>query len=234
MNVDKLSQSHTLKPNFSYSHQNPYHHKLESYNHFVLRDREAEGFMGKWRSDVFQNHQPLVVEVGCGFGHFMLDYCQNYSNINFVGIDYRFKRSFNLAKKIARSRLQNIKYLRARGERLHFFFNSGEVDEIFLFFPDPWPKTKHHKKRLFQSTFLNNVHRVLKPRGKLYVKTDHDAYATHMTTLLNRDPHWSINLSTRHLHEEYPNHFLSTYKTNFEKKFLSQGMAIKAFVLEKL
>lgn len=234
MSVEPLSKSYVLKKDFKYRHQNPYHHKLGNYGQFVFRDKEAETLRGSWRENAFRNSNPLVVEIGPGFGYFMVNYCQNYPLTNFVGIDYRFKRSFNLVKKIARYQLKNIRYLRAKAERLGFLFGSEEVDEIFLFFPDPWPKKRHHKKRLLQPTFLDHAHLVLKPQGKLSIKTDHDGYADSMKEILSRDSRWSINLATDHLYKDFPNHFLSSYQTHFEKKFISQGMTIKAFILEKL
>ena len=98
----------------------------------------------------------------------MLEYCTQNPLANFVGIDYRFKRSFQLVKKIDRNSLSNVRYLRARGERLHFIFGVEEVEYIFFFFPDPWPKQRHHKKRLLQLPFLDSVYQILRPQGTFF------------------------------------------------------------------
>ena len=139
------SLSYTLKTDFQYRHRNIYHDKLQDYGQFVFRDREAEQFAGVWNREVFKNNAPIAVEIGPGYGHFMLEYCQQYPLLNFVGIDYRFKRGFQLVKRIGRKGLSNVRYLRARGERLHFIFGAQEVDQIFFFFPDPWAKSRQRK-----------------------------------------------------------------------------------------
>ncbi|MCY4644374.1 MAG: tRNA (guanosine(46)-N7)-methyltransferase TrmB [Bacteriovoracales bacterium] len=228
-----METSYTLKKDFEYRHRNPYHDKLENYAHFVMRDREAETFSGKWNKEVFQNDHPIAAEIGTGFGHFMLDYCRDHPAINFVGLDYRFKRSWQLAKRIHRMNLTNIRYLRARGERLHFIFGPKEVDDVFFFFPDPWPKKRQRKKRLFQSPLLESVHRVLKPGGKFFIKTDHDHYASWMVAHFENDPRWVVTLQTNDLWNEHLGHFLTDYVTKFEKIFLAQKVPIKAFVLQK-
>ena len=225
---------HTLKADFQYSHKNPYHEKLKEYDSFVLRDRECEYFPGKWGEEIFKNKNPIAVEIGPGYGHFMLEYCGRHPSLNFVGIDARFKRSFQLVKKIARNNLFNVRYLRARGERLHFIFGAEEVDRVFFFFPDPWSKNKHRKKRLLRPSFLDSVYRILRPGGEFFIKTDHDDYAAHMAFYLKRDQRWSMALETNNLHADYPDHFLSTYLTKFEKIFLSQRVPVKAFVLQKI
>ena len=85
---------------FQYTHDNPYHHKLALFEDFVLRDDEAEKFCGNWNQLVFKRNAPLCVEIGSGYGHFMMEYCKKYPHENFVGMDYRFKRSFALAKQL--------------------------------------------------------------------------------------------------------------------------------------
>ncbi len=223
--------SDAYKEDFTYRHNNPYEQKLEEFSHFVYRDNEAEKFNGKWNQEVFQNNFPIVAEIGSGYGEFMLEYCQNHCEINFVGIDYRFKRSYQLAKKLSELPHPNFRYLRAKGERLQFLFGENEVSEIFYFFPDPWPKTKHNKKRLFQIPFLKACHHVLKDDGIFWIKTDHDKYYEWMLEELSKQDYFTIELQTRNLHEEMPEHFLAVYKTKFEKIFLKKGTPTKVLVL---
>ena len=225
---------HVLHEDFQYRHANPYDEKLRDYSQFVLRDRQTEQFRGKWNHDVFRNNRPIHLEIGTGYGYFMRSYCQQNPSINFIGLDYRFKRSFNLAQRIHRDGLTNIRYLRAMAERLHFILGREEVDNIFLFFPDPWEKRKHHKKRLFTPLFLNTLHQILKPQGKVFIKTDHDDYAYSMISHFKNDPRWLIELRTTDLHRQYPDHFLTTHITKFETIFLSKKIPIKAFILQKL
>ncbi len=222
----------TFNDNFIYTHDNPYHEKLAEFSHFVLRDDEAEKFKGRWLKEVFQNDFPIIAEIGTGYGEFMTEYCTDHSNINFLGMDYRFKRSFQLAKKLAKSSIKNFRYLRARGERIHHIFEESEVDNIFYFFPDPWPKKKQQKKRLFQQQFLENAYRVLRPGGEFYIKTDHDDYAKWMLEIIAKQNLFELIFHSKDLRLEFPEHFLARYITKFEKIFISQNVKIKAIVLK--
>lgn len=222
------------RQDFKYTHDNPYHDKLGGFEHFVLRDEEAETNVGRWNEHIFQNKLPVEIEIGTGYGEFMIDYCQKNPEVNFIGLDHRFKRSFALAKKLDKLEHKNFRYLRARGERLEFMFQESEVQSVFYFFPDPWPKTRHNKKRLFQRPFLDACHKVLKPGGTLFVKTDHDGYFDWMLKHLKDDTRFEVLLETRDLRNEYPEHFLSQFTTKFEKIFLSHGTLIKSVVLRNV
>lgn len=228
-----IKDNYCYRPDFKYTHDNPYHDKLAIFDSFVLRDEEAESNVGRWK-DVFLSDRPLEVEIGTGYGEFMLEYCQKNPDINFIGLDHRFKRSYGLATKLNKLEHKNFKYLRARGERLEFMFDENEVQSVFYFFPDPWPKKRHHKKRLFQKPFLDACHKILKPGGILYVKTDHDGYYEWMLEHIKEEKRFEVLLQSRDLRNEYPEHFLSQFTTKFEKIFLGQGTLIKSLVLRNL
>ena len=230
---------HTYRPDFVYKHDNPYHDRLGEFQEFVLRDTEGEAYRGTWNEKYFKRQAPLYLEIGTGHGDFMMEFCERNRDANFVGLDYRFKRSYHLAKKLSKMEDKNFCYLRARGERIALTFAENEVDGIFFFFSDPWPKKRHHKKRLFQEPLLQNAYQILKPGGKLYVKTDHDGYAEWMENLLQNQGQFVTNFKTKNLWEELAGGvfaadsvpFLSTFQTKFEKIFVSQGTKIKAFEL---
>jgi len=231
-----IALNRTYQESFDYKHNNPYHDRLSQFSDFVLRDKEAEKLKGCWRESAFKNEfSKLVVEVGSGYGQFMIDYSQEHPDVNFIGLDYRFKRSFQLARKLSKLPHQNFKYLRAKGERLSFLFDSNEVDQLFYFFPDPWPKQRHHKKRLFQKPFLQDCKKVLKKNGALFVKTDHDEYFDWMIKMLekNTDLNFSLIAKTYDLHNDQNEdlEILRTYQTKFEKLFISQGKKIKALLI---
>lgn len=147
------SKDKSFSKDFQYKHRNPYHDKLTEFSEFVLRDEEAEGHQGKWNSEVFNQDGELCLEIGSGYGHFMLQYCDTYRDQNFVGLDYRFKRSYALAKKLKSLSYRNFKYLRAKGERIEHLFAENELDKVFYFFPDPWPKAVIIRKGSFSSHF---------------------------------------------------------------------------------
>lgn len=223
-----------FKKEFKYSHQNPYHDRLSAFEEFVLRDNEAEEHAGSWSKSVFKNENPLEVEIGTGYGHFMLEHTQKNPSINFIGLDHRFKRSFNLAKKLSKLKHKNFRYLRARGERLGFTFGESEIDTLYYFFPDPWPKKRHQKKRLFQEKFLEEAYKCLKPGGKFLIKTDHQHYYEWMLEHLEKQSHFQVVFNTDDIHKSHPEHFLASFQTKFEKIFLAQGTTTKAIELVSL
>ncbi|MBG59412.1 MAG: tRNA (guanosine(46)-N7)-methyltransferase TrmB [Peredibacter sp.] len=224
-------KDYAFKDDFTYKHDNPYHDKLGLFDEIVLRDDEGEGHRGNWSKDVFDNDHELHVEIGTGYGHFMIDYTQQNPGINFVGMDHRFKRSYNLARKLEKLEFKNFRYLRARGERLGHLFGEGEISKLFYFFPDPWPKKRHNKKRLFQKTFLDIAHKAIKDGGELLVKTDHDGYFEWMLEELETETRFKKQMVTFDLKKEHPEHFLASFETKFEKIFLEKGIKIKAMVL---
>lgn len=225
-------EDHSLKPDFKYKHDNPYHDRLEQFNDFVLRDNESEIHKGNWNKEVFKKDGKLFLEIGSGAGHFMMDYCEHHPDHNFVGLDYRFKRSFQLAKKLAKIENKNFRYLRAKGERIEYIFDENELDGLFYFFPDPWPKTRHQKKRLLQVPFLEAAYKTLKPGAIFYIKTDHDGYAEWMKEEIQKFGKFEVLLESKNLRVEHPDHFLCKYITGFEKIFIEQGVNIKAFILK--
>ena len=230
----KTNESDYLfKEDFKYTARNPYNDRLEVFNDFVLRNEEGENFAGNWNEKLFRKLAPLEVEIGTGFGHFMIEHTQKNPNINFVGLDHRFKRSFHLAKKLASLEHKNFRYLRARGERINFLFGPEEVSKIYYFFPDPWPKNRHHKKRLFQQNFMKAAHQVLTADGEILIKTDHDGYFEWMLEELKDNSFFELTMKTFDLRSEYPTHFLASFQTKFEKIFLGKGIKIKAMTLRK-
>ena len=233
---ERKSNSNDLcfKEDFKYTHNNPYHDRLAVFDEFVLKDDEGENHRGKWSHDIFKNDKPLEVEIGTGYGHFMMSYTQENPDINFIGLDHRFKRSFHLAEKLSKLDTKNFRYLRARGERLGFLFGDQEVSRIFYFFPDPWPKKRHHKKRLFQKRFMEEAHRVLTKDGSIFIKTDHDGYFEWMLEELEDQNLFKIEMKTFDLREELPEHFMASFVTKFEKIFIDKGIKIKAMVLSKI
>jgi len=223
-----------FKEDFKYTHDNPYHDRLKLFDEFVLRDTEGEELKNNWNSKAFGNENPLIVEVGTGYGHFMMDFTQKNPNINFVGLDHRFKRSYHLAQKLEKLEHKNFRYLRARGERLDFLFGQSEVSKLLYFFPDPWPKNRHHKKRLFQKKFIDTAHGILKNNGEILIKTDHDEYFDWMLDKLEGEKRFEIIMKSYDLRNEFPDHFLASFQTKFEKIFLEKGIKIKAMVLRNI
>ncbi len=116
--------------------------------------------------------QPLVVELGCGYGEYSLALAQRYPQLNYVGMDIQGERLWKGATDMVEFKLQNVWWLRGYVDHLLNYFAPGELSEIWLTFPDPQPRKGDARKRLTAPRFLEYYKTLLKPGGRVHLKTD--------------------------------------------------------------
>jgi tRNA (guanine-N7-)-methyltransferase len=126
---------------------------------------------GTWNG-FFENKNPLVLELACGKGEYALGLAKIYPNKNFIGIDIKGNRLWVGAKKAIQHCLDNVAFLRIQIDQITEYFANQEVDEIWITFPDPQLRISKSKKRLTHPKFLRLYYQVLKPFGKIHLKTD--------------------------------------------------------------
>jgi len=127
---------------------------------------------GKWRSEVFKNQNPIVLELACGKGDYAVALAEKYRDKNFIGIDSKGARIYTGAKNAREKRLDNLVFVRMKIENITHFFSTGEVDEIWITFPDPFPRKRDAKRRLSQRAFLERYQGICKPGSIIHFKTD--------------------------------------------------------------
>lgn len=130
-----------------------------------------EGMNGKW-NDVFKNNNPLTLELACGKGEYAVGLGKMHPEKNYIGVDVKGNRIYIGAKKVLDQQLTNIAFLRTQIDRIAEYFNPGEVNEIWLTFPDPQLRIGKAKKRLTHPVFLRKYKQFLKPNGLVNLKTD--------------------------------------------------------------
>jgi tRNA (guanine-N7-)-methyltransferase len=140
---------------------------------------------GQWNKQHFKNENPIVLELGCGKGEYTVGLATQFPEKNFIGVDIKGNRMWVGAKKALDTGLHNVCFLRTRIEMIESFFAPGEVDEIWITFPDPRPKNKWIKKRLSSSRFLMKYRRFLKETGIVHLKTDSLMLHTYTRELLS-------------------------------------------------
>lgn len=128
--------------------------------------------------------RPVIVDLGCGSGNFLLELAPAHPEASLVGFELRYKRLVKAARKIERAGLDNVCLVRDYAERLPVYFGPGALTGIHLNFPDPWPKPSQWKHRLVSPAFLAEVERLLRPGGRFHFKTDHSGYFLHVLSLL--------------------------------------------------
>lgn len=121
--------------------------------------------------------RPLEIEIGSGKGTFLLQQASRDRGTNYLGIEWAGEFFEYAADRCRRAGLENVRLLRAdAGEFLKWRCADAVARVIHLYFPDPWPKTRHHKRRMVSDVFLAEARRVLQPGGELRVVTDHGGY----------------------------------------------------------
>lgn len=126
---------------------------------------------GKW-NDFFKNKNPIVLELACGKGEYATGLAQLYPNKNFIGVDIKGNRLWVGAKFALKNNLENVAFLRTQIDLITNYFSGKEVDEIWITFPDPQLRLSKAKKRLTHPRFLRLYQEILKPGGKIHLKTD--------------------------------------------------------------
>ncbi|MES2766722.1 MAG: tRNA (guanosine(46)-N7)-methyltransferase TrmB [Bacteroidota bacterium] len=125
-----------------------------------------------WK-EVFKNgNPPDTLDIGCGRGRFLLEYAAEFPFKNILGMEVRNGGTDWIKTVIEGENLGNAAVLWYSVVNGMHFIDDNSIGEIVYFFPDPWPKTRHHKRRAFQEAFLKECHRVLKPDGIFYLMTD--------------------------------------------------------------
>jgi tRNA (guanine-N7-)-methyltransferase len=133
-------------------------------------------------------NRPFEIDLGCGKGRFLLARARKFANTNFLGIDRQLGRVNKIDRKARRAGLDNIRLLRLDGYyTITFLVPPQSVDTYYVFYPDPWPKGKHHHNRLFNQPFMDALARTLKPGGKIHASTDHLPYFEQIYKLLKAD-----------------------------------------------
>jgi tRNA (guanine-N7-)-methyltransferase len=142
--------------------------ELETFDNVL---QYPQGMAGNW-NNFFKNKNPITLELACGKGEYAVGLAQIYPQRNFIGVDQKGNRIWVGAKKAIGQGIQNVAFLRIQIDGITGFFSTGEVDEIWITFPDPQLRISKDKKRLTHPKFLRLYQQILKQGGKINLKTD--------------------------------------------------------------
>lgn len=182
-------------------------------------------YKGNWAAEFFKNNQPVVLELACGKGEYTVNLAQLFPQKNFIGVDYKGNRIWRGAKTALEEGITNVGFLRIQIENLTDFFAPGEVDEIWITFPDPQPQISREKKRLTAPRFLEKYKQLLKPGGFINLKTDNDGLHAYTAEKIE-ELGLKLHVKTEDLyHSPYADEVLNI-KTYYEKKYLKDNKNI--------
>lgn len=191
----------------------------------VKQLEEGKAFKGKWAKEFFKNDNPLVLELACGKGEYSVNLGKKFSNQNFIGIDYKGNRLWVGAKMALEEKITNVGFLRIQIQQILDFFEKGEVDEIWLTFPDPQAQSPLERKRLTNPIFLEKYKTVLKPNGMMHLKTDNDGFFEYTLEKI-AELNLEILQQTDNVYRDFHQDEILSIKTHYERLYLQKNKNI--------
>ncbi len=180
---------------------------------------------------LFEDDHPIELEIGCGKGGFLLRRAQSRPDRNFVGIEWANKYYKYAADRMARRGLTNVRIMRT--DARHFVMHrlaTGCLAALHIYHPDPWPKKRHHKRRLFQPAFMVAAVRVLAPGARLAIQTDHADYFDQIKAVIADRPEFD----PIPFEDEAYGTIGEEMKTNFEIKYEREGRRFHRLALRRV
>jgi tRNA (guanine-N7-)-methyltransferase len=172
---------------------------------------------------LFDSEHPVEVEVGSGRGLFLVNAGVTCPEVNFLGIEYDFKEARRAARRLQKRALRNVRILGADARRVFCeYLTDACAVSVHVYFPDPWWKRRHKKRRIFNAEFLAQTARILKPGGLLHAWTDVAEYFEVMTAVVAENTEFVALPAPR----EQPAAHDMDYHTSFERKKRKLGLPI--------
>lgn len=193
--------------------------KLKSYPQYVVDQPEL--IKGKWQSR-FEQRQPLHIEVGSGKGQFIVEMARKNPTINYLAIELQTSVAVSILELQIQAHLPNLQILNAHGGDLDHFFAKGEVNRVYLNFSDPWPKTKHAKRRLTAPRFLAQYKDIMDPEGEIHFKTDNQGLFEYSLASISQFGYCFRQVWLDLHHSD----FEGNVPTEYEEKFSQKGQPI--------
>ena len=190
--------------------------KIKKYEGLIVFDFKDK--KGKWCEE-FKNNHPIYLEIGMGKGNFIIANAVKNPNINYIGCELSDSVIYKAASKV--DNLDNLLMINCDASVLEEVFSQKEIDKIFLNFSDPWPKTRHAKRRLTSEKFLKIYENILKDDGVIEMKTDNRHLFEYSIMKFN-EVKWQIEEISLDLHSDKDDIIM----TEYEEKFVKQGQII--------
>lgn len=192
---------------------------LQEHSEYVIL--EPEKVRGNWQS-VFGNDNPIHIEVGSGKGAFITGMALQNPDINYIGIDIQVSVLSYALDKVIESQAPNVRLLLVDGSSLTNYFNDGEISLLYLNFSDPWPKTKHEKRRLTYKSFLDTYRQILPENGEIHFKTDNRGLFEYSLSSMSQ-----YGMVFNHVWLDlHASDYEGNVMTEYEAKFSSMGQVI--------
>jgi tRNA (guanine-N7-)-methyltransferase len=208
--------------------------KLERFRIIEERDNVIErtkdiydSIKGKWCYSYFRNNNPITLELACGRGEYSVNLAKRFPEKNFIGVDIKGERIWKGSTLALENQLTNVAFLRTPILLIENFFEPGEVDEIWITFPDPRPRKRDIKRRLTSPRYMDIYKKLVKQGSYIRLKTDNSQlYSYTLEETQNRsdidDLQFTDDLYSSDLRTE-----CFDIRTRYEEMFAAKGEKIK-------
>lgn len=193
----------------------------------LANETDEVDLKGKWRSEHFNNENPLVLELACGRGEYSLALAEANPDVNYIGVDVKGARIWKGATIATEKELQNVAFLRTRIEQISLFFAKDEVDEIWITFPDPFLRKSKSNRRLTSLQFLNRYKDILKKGGIIHLKTDDPTLYEFSQEQFDECSFVEVLYDRDDIYAQPLDYEALKYKTYYEKQHLEKKRKIK-------
>lgn len=192
---------------------------IKDYSDVIVFDCQLN--KGKWKES-FNNNNPIYLEIGMGKGNFIIKSAINNPDINYIGCEVNQSITYLASKKIREKGLKNLLVINCDAKGLLDVFEKGEISKIFLNFSDPWPKSRHEKRRLTSVDFLNIYKELLGSGKEIELKSDNQGFFDYSVESLSNNGFEVLELN-RDLHKDNDS---SIVTTEYEDKFKALNQPI--------
>ncbi|WP_261806083.1 tRNA (guanosine(46)-N7)-methyltransferase TrmB [Lapidilactobacillus luobeiensis] len=189
------------------------------------------GLAGHWRQRFADPSLPLQLEIGSGKGQFIIGMAQQNPRLNFIAMEIQASALGMILQKQVELQLPNLQLFLGDGAAVTDYFAPAEIADLYLNFSDPWPKTKHAKRRLTYPSFLAQYQQILLPAGQLRFKTDNRGLFEYSLQSLNASG-WLFDFVSLDLHQS--ERVDTNIETEYEQKFAARGQVIYALDAHKM
>lgn len=179
-------------------------------------------FKGRWR-ERFGNDNPIHVEIGCGKGRFINTLAERHPEVNFIAVELKAEVVLRAVQRTEYREIPNLAFVQFNAAELTELFADHEISRLYLNFSDPWPKSRHAKRRLTYASFLNTYRQVLKADGEIHLKTDNEKLFEFSLNQFAQE-HFQMHNITFDLHQSKLAQ--GNVMTEYEERFSSRGQRI--------
>lgn len=183
--------------------------------------KNPEKYKGKWK-EIFNNNNPICLELGMGRGSFIIEMAKAHPNINYIGIELDVSQTAAAINKIGNSKINNLRIIQTDAKNIINYFGK-EIDTIYLTFSEPWPKKQDEKKRFTHISYLKLYDRIFKKNKHIILKTDNKILFA--SSLENLSEYWySFEKVSLDLHNDERK--IENIMTDFEKQYFKEKRPI--------